>query len=213
MNHHVLIGKDRVNKREYQSGGEEQWQHLNSEAFDLLLSGAESPLESAHLQVCSACREEFEELRQTMSQLRTAAIGAAAEQRRLAMMPAPAHRTWRSMWALWGLTAASALLCVFGSLYYPNGRSLPFVTQRPPVNAHKIGSRSSVVVVASVASNSQAMVSAPARSASGQISDAQLMSDIEQDLDSSVPQAMLPLAVRDAPQSVAGATSNAKENE
>jgi anti-sigma factor RsiW len=212
MNQHVLIGNDRVNKRESQSRGEEQRQHLNSQAFDLLLSGAESPLESAHLQVCSACREEFEELRQTMSQLRTAAISVAAEQRRLAVMLAPAHRTWRSMWALWGLTAASALLCVFGSLFYPNGGSLPFVTQRPPVNAHKIATRSSAVVV-SVASDSQAMVPVSARSTSGQISDAQLMSDIEQDLDSSVPQAMLPLAVRDAPQSVAGATSNAKENE
>ncbi|MFP5233349.1 MAG: anti-sigma factor family protein [Acidobacteriota bacterium] len=211
MNHDGLIRKDRMKEQERQFGGEEQRPHLNSEALDRLLSGAESPLESDHLQVCSACREEFEQLRQTMSQLQAAVIGAAAEHRRRAVMPAPVHRTWRSMWALWAVTAASALLCVFGSLFYSNGRSLPFGVERPPAASQKTSARSSAVVV-SVASSSQAAVSTPARS-SEQMSDAQLMSDIEQDLNSSVPQAMLPLAVRDSPQSPAGTTSNTKENE
>ncbi len=200
-----------MNRQEGEFGAEEQQPHLSSEAFDLLLSGADSPLHSAHLQVCSACREEFEELRRTMSQLQAALIGAAAEHRRRAMMPAPAHRTWRSMWVLWGLTAASALLCVFGSMFYSNGRPLPFAAERPPVTGQKPAPRSTAVM-GSVASISQATVSAPPRP-SEQMSDAQLMSDIEQDLNSSVPQAMLPLAVRDAPQSLAGTTSNSKENE
>jgi hypothetical protein len=45
------------------------------------------------------------------------------------------------------------------------------------------------------------------------VSDEQLMSDIQQDLSSSVPQAMLPLTAKDESVSATDATSNSKENE
>ena len=47
----------------------------------------------------------------------------------------------------------------------------------------------------------------------GAVSDEQLMSDIQQDLSSSVPQEMLPLTAKDASASATGSTASSKENE
>jgi hypothetical protein len=57
------------------------------------------------------------------------------------------------------------------------------------------------------------VVQAPQPQVQGAVSDEQLMSDIQQDLSASVPQAMLPLTAKDASASTTGSTSNPKENE
>jgi hypothetical protein len=85
--------------------------------------------------------------------------------------------------AMWGLVAAAALLCVAG----------PIVLHQKPAHV--------------------AVVQTPQPQVQGAVSDEQLMSDIQQDLSSSVPQAMLPLAAKDASESTTGSTSNSKENE
>lgn len=85
--------------------------------------------------------------------------------------------------ALWSLVAAAVLLCVAG----------PFALHQR--TAH-------VPVSQGTAAQAQAAVS-----------DEQLMSDVQADLSSSVPQAMLPLTAKDASGEAAGSTSNVKENE
>jgi hypothetical protein len=85
--------------------------------------------------------------------------------------------------AMWSLVAATALLCVAG----------PILLHTKPAHV--------------------AVVPTPQPQVQGAVSDEQLMSDIQQDLSSSVPQAMLPLAAKDASASATGATSNVKENE
>ncbi len=212
MKDNRLIRKEDMATQQSQMNTEAPARHLSSEEFDALLAGTQSSAQAAHLQACPACRAELESLRQMLARLRAAAIGAAAEHRRLAVMPSPAHRTQGAMWRLWGLTAAAALLCVAGPLFYASRGAIPFATERPPVADHNPAPRTAAVAVSAAPATRETTVAAPAQ-VSGQMSDAQLMSDIEQDLSSSVPQAMLPLTVRDAPQSPAGTTSNAKENE
>jgi anti-sigma factor RsiW len=85
--------------------------------------------------------------------------------------------------AMWSLVAATALLCVAG----------PILMHTRPAHV--------------------AVVQAPQPQVQGAVSDEQLMSDIQQDLSSSVPQAMLPLTAKDASVSATDATSNVKENE
>jgi hypothetical protein len=85
--------------------------------------------------------------------------------------------------AMWSLVAAAILLCVAGPIA---------LHQRP---AH-------VPVVQATAPQVQAAVS-----------DEQLMSDVQEDLSSSVPQGLLPLTAKDASGGTAGSTSNVKENE
>lgn len=190
--------------------GEGSAGHLTSEGLDALLWGSESPAEAAHLEACLACREEFEALRLSMRELQAAVVGVAAERRRMAVMPAPAQRTRRAMWAVWSMAAAAALLCVCGPLYTSRGGSGHLAVERPAAAVHLPAAPASAAV--GLAPDTPVTVSASAES-STKISDAQLMSDIEQDLSSSVPQAMLPLTVRDSAQSPAGTRANAKENE
>lgn len=154
--------------------------HLTSEEMDALLMNAETRERPQHLRVCGACSEEFESLRATMSELRTAVIASAEKHRRMAVMPAPVHRTPRAMWSL---VAAAVLLCVAG----------PVVLHHKPAHV--------------------AVVQMPKPQTQVAVSDEQLMSDIQQDLSSSVPQAMLPLTAKDASASATGSTSNVKENE
>ena len=85
--------------------------------------------------------------------------------------------------AMWSLVAAAALLCVAG-----------------PIALHPRPAHVPVVQVA-----------APQVQAA--VSDEQLMSDVQQDLGSSVPQGLLPLTTKDASDGVAGSTSSTKENE
>jgi hypothetical protein len=85
--------------------------------------------------------------------------------------------------AMWSLVAAVALLCVAG-----------------PIALHQ-----------RLAHFPVAQVSAPQVQAA--VSDEQLMSDVQEDLSSSVPQVMLPLTAKDASDGAAGSTSNLKENE
>jgi anti-sigma factor RsiW len=85
--------------------------------------------------------------------------------------------------ALWSLVAAAALLCVAGPIA---------LHQRP---AHVPA------------------VQTPAPQVQAAVSDEQLMSDVQQDLSSSVPQGLLPLTAKNASDGAAGSTSNSKENE
>jgi anti-sigma factor RsiW len=85
--------------------------------------------------------------------------------------------------ALWSLVAAAALLCVAGPIA---------LHQRP---AHV------------------PVVQTPAPQVQAAVSDEQLMSDVQQDLSSSVPQGLLPLTAKDASDGAAGSTSNSKEYE
>jgi hypothetical protein len=85
--------------------------------------------------------------------------------------------------AMWSLVAATALLCVAG-----------------PVVLHQ---RTGHVPVASVKTVA----------AQGAVSDEQLMSDIQEDLGSNVPQAMLPLTAKDATAGASGSNMNTRENE
>jgi hypothetical protein len=85
--------------------------------------------------------------------------------------------------AMWSLVAATVLLCVAG----------PVVLHHKPAHV--------------------AMVRVPAPQVEAAVSDEQLMSDIQQDLSSSVPQEMLPLTTKDASTAAKGSTSNLKENE
>ena len=154
--------------------------HLTSEEMDVLLMDAEARERSQHLRVCGACREEFESLRAAVGGLRVAVVASAEKHRRMAVMPAPAHRTRR---ALWSLVAAAMLLCAAG----------PVVLHHKPAHV--------------------AVVQVPKPQAQVAVSDEQLMSDIQQDLSASVPQAMLPLTAKDASSRATGSTSNSKENE
>lgn len=152
--------------------------HLSSEEMDGLLMDAEARERSQHLRACGACSEEFESLRASLGELRAAVIASAEKHRRVAVMPAPVHRTPRAMWSL---VAAAVLLCVAG----------PVVLHHKPAHV-------------AVVPKPQVQVA---------VSDEQLMSDIQQDLSSSVPQEMLPLTTKDASASATGSTSNSKENE
>lgn len=154
--------------------------HLTSEEMDVLLMDAEARERSQHLQACGACSEEFESLRSAVSDLRVAVVASAEKHRRMAVMPAPAHRTPRAMWSL---VAAALLLCVAG----------PVVLHHKPAHVAAVQMQKPQTQVA--------------------VSDEQLMSDIQQDLSTSVPQAMLPLTAKDASSSATASTSNVKENE
>jgi anti-sigma factor RsiW len=85
--------------------------------------------------------------------------------------------------AMWSLVAAAALLCLAGPLALHQRPVLVPVVQRP-------------------AAQVQAAVS-----------DEQLMSDVQEDLGSSVPQGLLPLTAKNASDGTAGSTSSTKENE
>jgi hypothetical protein len=85
--------------------------------------------------------------------------------------------------ALWSLVAATALLCVAG----------PIALHHKPTHVSILQSRAHSVPAA--------------------VSDEQLMSDIQQDLSSSVPQGMVPLMAKDATIESTQSTSSAKENE
>jgi hypothetical protein len=154
--------------------------HLTVEQMEALLSNPETQERSQHLQVCGTCKEEFESLRAVVSDLRAAVIASSEAHRRVAVMPAPAQRTPRTMWSL---VAATVLLCVAG----------PVVLHHKPTHVAAVQMPKPQVQVA--------------------VSDEQLMSDIQQDLSSSVPQVMLPLTTKDASVGAAGSTTNVKENE
>ncbi|MGA7158924.1 MAG: hypothetical protein WBY53_18915 [Acidobacteriaceae bacterium] len=160
--------------------------HLTSEEMDALLIESESRDDSES-------RERWEHLRAcTACAEEFESLRAAVSDLRGAVVgSAELHRraavmpapAHRTRAAMWSLVAATALLCVAG-----------------PVVLHHKTAHVAVVVVP------KAAVQAP-------ISDEQLMSDIQQDLSASVPQAMLPLTAKDASGSGTDAAANAKENE
>jgi hypothetical protein len=154
--------------------------HLTVEQIEALLSNPENRQRPQHLQGCAVCSAEFESLLTAMTDMRSALIASSQHHRRLAVMPAPAHRTPR---ALWSLVAATALLFVAG-----------------PIALHHKPSH-------------RAAVPPPPPSVQAAMSDEQLMSDVQQDLSSSVSQGMLPLAAKDASSETTASTSSSKENE
>jgi anti-sigma factor RsiW len=85
--------------------------------------------------------------------------------------------------ALWSLVAAAALLCA----------AAPIALHHKPAHV--------------------AVVQPPVLQVEAAVSDDQLMSDVQEDLSSSVPQGLLPLTAKDAPTEATGATSSLKENE
>jgi anti-sigma factor RsiW len=84
---------------------------------------------------------------------------------------------------MWALVATMALICA----------AMPLVLRTRPAAI--------------------AVVQAPKQPAQASVSDEQLMSDIQQDLSSSVPQAMLPLTAKDTSAGATSSTYNSKENE
>jgi hypothetical protein len=89
----------------------------------------------------------------------------------------------RTPLALWSAIATAALLCA----------AAPIALHHKPVHV--------------------AVVQAPVQQAQASVSDDQLMSDVQEDLSSSVPQGLLPLTAKDAPTGATGAISSSKENE
>jgi hypothetical protein len=155
-------------------------EHLTVEEMEALLSNPEMRERSQHLQVCGQCLEEVESLHAVMSDLRAAVVASSEVQRRLAVMPKPAHRT---PFALWSTVAAAVILCA----------AAPIALHHKPAHV--------------------AVVQASVQQAQAAVSDDQLMSDVQEDLSSSVPQGLLPLTAKDAPTGTTGATSSSKENE
>jgi anti-sigma factor RsiW len=153
--------------------------HLTSEQIAALLSDPESRDRSQHLSGCTECSAELESLQEVMDDLRLAAIASAAEHRRVAVLPVVSHRT---PWAMWGLLATAALICIAGPLA---------VRTRP---AHVTA------------------IDVPQQQMQGAVSDEQLMSNIQDDLSSSVPEPMMPLTASVMSSDQASATSRAKEN-
>ena len=152
--------------------------HLTSEELEALLLNPQTK-ESQHLAVCPQCSAEFITLREALGDLRTAAVASAEHHRRLAIMPTLSHHTPRMMWTL---LAATTLLCV----------TLPLTIHQKRVPVTTV-----------IAPTQQ-----PQTTISSTITDEQLWNSIQDDLSSSVPKPMLPLAPTDSTTS----TDNAKEN-
>jgi hypothetical protein len=93
------------------------------------------------------------------------------------------ERAYRTPRALWRLVAAAALLCA----------AAPVALHHKPAHV--------------------AVVQSPVLQAQAAVSDDQLMSDVQQDLSSSVPQGLLPLTANDAPTQSTRSISSSKENE
>jgi anti-sigma factor RsiW len=158
--------------------------HLTSEEMEALLSDlqAKEPQDRAqHLEVCPQCLAEVESLRGTLEDLRTAATASAEYHRRVAVMPAPSYRTPRMMWSL---LAAMALICI-----------------AVPVTVHQ--KRAGVTMVS-------APVQAPQVTVSVAVTDEQVWNSIQDDLSSSVPKPLLPLAAASTDSTTS--TDNTKEN-
>ncbi len=85
--------------------------------------------------------------------------------------------------ALWSLVAAAALLCA----------AAPIALHHKPAHV--------------------AIVQPPVKQVHATVSDDQLMSDVQQDLSSSVPQGLLPLTANDTSTEATRATPSSKENE
>jgi len=157
--------------------------HLTSEEMEALFSDlqAKEPQDrTQHLEVCPQCSAEVESLRGTLEDLRTAATASAEHHRRVAIMPVPSHRTPRMMWTL---LAATTLICIAVPLT---------VYQR----------HAGVTVVSAPVQ--------PPQTTTATITDEQLWNSIQDDLDSSVPKPMLPLAA--ASTDSTSSTDNTKEN-
>ncbi len=93
------------------------------------------------------------------------------------------ERAYRTPRALWSLVAAAVLLCA----------AAPIALHHRPTHV--------------------AVVQPPIQQVQAAVSDDQVMSDVQQDLSSSVPQGLLPLTASDAPTQATGSTSSSKENE
>lgn len=91
--------------------------------------------------------------------------------------------THRTPRALWSLVTATVLLCAAG----------PIPLHHKPTHV--------------------AVVPLRAHSAQASVSDEQLMSDIQQDLSTSVPPEIIPLTAKDATTEATGSTYSSKENE
>jgi len=159
--------------------------HLTSEEMEALLSDLPATVRaldrSEHLKVCAQCSAEVESLRGALEDLRTAAVASAEHHRRVAVMPAPSHRTPRMMWTL---LAAMVLICI-----------------AVPLTVHQ---RHAGVTMVS------APVQAPQATVSVAVTDEQVWNSIQDDLSSSVPKPLLPLAAASTDSTTS--TDNTKEN-
>lgn len=140
--------------------------HLTNEQFVTLLisPGAGHP----HLRSCDLCASQLEGLRSCIGDLRDASVVAAERHYRAAVRDQAARqRTHRHPRLAWAAMAAAAVLFI----------GAPFASRlRTPVHPP--------IAVANVA--------APANPASN-LSDDQLLSNIDSDLSASVPSPLLPL--------------------
>jgi hypothetical protein len=143
--------------------------HLTNEQFVTLLvsPGAGHP----HLRSCELCASQLEGLRSSIGDLRSASVAAAERHYRLAVLAQAARRrTHRRPRLAWAFTAVAALLVI----------AIPFAAKlRTPVRQP---------VAATPAA-------APAANASNlsNLSDDQILNNVDSDLSASVPSPLLPL--------------------
>ena len=155
--------------------------HLSEDQMGALLTGDPAPAATAHLAACTRCSKEFTSLKAALGNYREAVIpfAEAASQRarfrasRLASTSVTPQRACGWGFAGWAVTAAAALALVGTS-----------------VGGYRSHTAASVAPVAITSGTSG---SASDVGTSGQADDERLLSDINQDLATSLPPSLAPL--------------------
>ena len=163
--------------------------HLTSEEMERLLWDAEEGdakqgKTSQHLRNCRACSAEVESLRLRVGDLRAAAVRLAAmgASERQRQFTLLPEPSRRTPRAMWAVLAAAALICTAG----------PIAVRHHPV--------------------AERIASAPKQQMQGDVSDEQLLSNVQDDLASAVPASMLPLEASVSSADATGSTYNASDN-
>jgi hypothetical protein len=158
--------------------------HLTSQEMEALLMEPKSGNRQPHLANCESCMDELESFQAAIADFRSAATASARQQYRAAAIPTGSYARPRMMWSM---VAAAVLICT-----------------AEPILLHRTLNHADVVTV-------------PQQQAQGTVSDAgsdaQLLSNVQDDLSASVPGPMLPLASTDTTSSTSASTNVAKENE
>jgi hypothetical protein len=143
--------------------------HLTNEQFDALLFSQAT--DHPHLQTCTLCATQLSELRSSIGDLRVTSVAAAERHYSSAVSARATRQRSRLQPRLtWAATAFAGVLFI----------SLPFVSR---FRAPKTPVQTRVAV---------ANVPAP-KAADSNLSDAQLLSSIQNDLSATVPDPLLPL--------------------
>ena len=142
--------------------------HLSSEAMDLALAGMPTPETSAHLRECEPCQVEFASMRELLSGIRMEAVKVAAFHLRqpATLRPLPGLPGARPP-ARWAMAFAAAVLMLGGAVS-------PLLFRHHAAPAPTIATRTA--------------------SPTDTASDDALLSSVQNDLSTSVPAPLLPLA-------------------